>query len=125
MHWTLYIIYRNVRQKLLFINCSDNGSLFEDLAKAVTDKTANIVDATSIFRCLGHINRIKVTNVGLKDALNTLRSFTMYAGSDIEKALTEAQQKNKIKSNIFVTGYEKARKHRLDVHIEDECGLEE
>ena len=106
MHWTLYIIYRNVRQKLLFINCSDNGSLFEDLAKAVTDKTANIVDATSIFRCLGHINRIKVTNVGLKDALNTLRSFTMYAGSDIEKALTEAQQKNKIKSNIFVTGYE-------------------
>lgn len=106
MHWTLYIIYRNVRQKLLFINCSDNGSLFEDLAKAVTDETANIVDATSIFRCLGYINRIKVTNVGLKDALNTLRSFTMYAGSDIEKALTEAQQKNKIKSNIFVTGYE-------------------
>ena len=98
MHWTLYIIYRNVRQKLLFINCSDNGSLFEDLAKAVTDETANIVDATSIFRCLGYINRIKVTNVGLKDALN--------AGSDIEKALTEAQQKNKIKSNIFVTGYE-------------------
>lgn len=64
------------------------------------------MDATSIFRCLGYINRIKVTNVGLKDALNTLRSFTMYAGSDIEKALTEAQQKNKIKSNIFVTGYE-------------------
>ena len=30
----------------------------------------------------------------------------MHAGSDIEKVLTEAQQKNKIKSNIFVTGYE-------------------
>lgn len=106
MHWTLYIIYRNVQQKLLFINCSDNGSLFEDLAKAVTDETAKIVAATSIFRCLGHMYRIKVTNVGLKDALNTLRSFTMHAGSDIEKVLTEAQQKNKIKSNIFVTGYE-------------------
>ncbi len=52
------------------------------------------------------MHRIRVTNVGLKDTLSTLRSFTMHAGSDIEKALTEAQQKNKIKSNIFVTGYE-------------------
>lgn len=49
----------------------------------------------------------------------------MYAGSDIEKALTEAQQKNKIKSNIFVTGYENGEETSVDVHIEDECGLEE
>lgn len=106
MHWTLYIIYRNVQQKLLFINCSDNGSLFENLAKAITDESASIIDATSIFRCMGRMHRTRVTNVGLKDTLSTLRSFTMHAGSDIEKALTEAQQKNKIKSNIFVTGYE-------------------
>ena len=76
MHWTLYIIYRNVQQKLLFINCSDNGSLFENLAKAITDESASIIDATSIFRCMGRMHRIRVTNVGLKDTLSTCLLYT-------------------------------------------------
>ena len=49
----------------------------------------------------------------------------MYAGSDIEKALTEAQQKNKLSRISLLLAMKMARKHRLDVHIEDECGLEE
>lgn len=106
IHWTLYVIYRNPEQNLLYINCSDNGSLFKDLAKAITNSEAALINAQSVFRCLGNIYRLKVNNVGLKEPNSILKSFSMHAGRDVEPALSPNQQHNKIKSNEFVTGYD-------------------
>jgi len=108
--WTLSIIYWNQEKQLLFINSSENGGAFEKLADAVTFDTATLIKAEDIFKCLSGVAQIKVNNVGLKNQLDKLLSFTMHVGQDVETALTKSQTENKIKSNVFCTGFEDGEK---------------
>lgn len=110
IEWTLYVVYWNQEQQLLYINCSANGSLFEKLAEVVSIGTASPVNAEDIYRSLGNITRLKINNVGLKEQLGKQRNFTMYTGEDIEPALSPVQLANKIKSNIFGVGFENGEK---------------
>lgn len=84
--------------------------MYKKLAEVVTNHTAELVHAEDIFRCLGNINMLKINNAGLKEQLGKTKSFTMHAGDDIQEALTPTQLLNKIKSNIFATGYDDGEK---------------
>ncbi len=110
LEWTLYIVYWNQGQQLLYINCSANGSMFEKLAEVVSMGTASPINAEDVYRSLGNINRLKINNVGLKEQLGKQKNFTMYTGEDIEPALSPVQLLNKIKSNIFGVGFENGDK---------------
>ncbi len=110
LEWTLYVIYWNQEQQLLYINCSANGSMFEKLAEVVSLGTASPINAEDVYRCLGKITRLKINNVGLKEQLGKQKNFTMYTGEDIEPALSPVQLLNKIKSNIFGVGFENGEK---------------
>ena len=110
LDWTLYVIYWNQNQQLLYINCSANGSMFESLAKAITFGTAQPINAENVYRSLGRITRLKINNVGLKEQLGKQKSFTMHTGEDVEPALSPVQLLNKIKSNIFGVGFEDGAK---------------
>lgn len=110
LEWTLYIIYWNQDQQLLYINCSANGSMFEKLAEVVSMGTASPINAEDVYRSLGHITRLKINNVGLKEQLGKQKSFTMHTGEDVEPALSPVQLLNKIKSNIFGVGFENGEK---------------
>lgn len=110
LEWTLYVIYWNQDQQLLYINCSANGSMYEKLAEAVSLGTASPINAEDVYRSLGKITRLKINNVGLKEQLGKQKNFTMYTGEDIEPALSPVQLLNKIKSNIFGVGFENGEK---------------
>lgn len=110
LEWTLYIVYWNQDQQLLYINCSANGSMFEKLAEAVSFGTASPINAEDVYRSLGNVTRLKINNVGLKEQLGKQRNFTMYTGEDVEPALSPVQLANKIKSNIFGVGFENGDK---------------
>ncbi|MDO6739360.1 DEAD/DEAH box helicase [Wenyingzhuangia sp. 2_MG-2023] len=110
LEWTLYVVYWNQDQQLLYINCSANGSMFEKLAEAVSLGTATPINAEDVYRSLGKITRLKINNVGLKEQLGKQKSFTMHTGEDIEPALSTVQLLNKIKSNIFGVGFEDGEK---------------
>jgi len=110
LNWTLYLVYWNQEQQLLYINCSENGGAFEKLANALTFNSAQLIEAESVYRCLSGIAQLKINNVGLKEQLDKLLSFTMHTGQDVEPALKPAQLINKIKSNIFCTGFENGDK---------------
>jgi superfamily II DNA or RNA helicase len=110
LEWILYVVYWNQEQQLLFINCSSNSGTYEKMANEVCLNTASIVNAESIFRCLGDIARLRINNVGLKEQLGKLINFSMHTGQDVEPALTPAQLLNKIKSNIFGVGFENGGK---------------
>jgi superfamily II DNA or RNA helicase len=110
LEWTLYIIYWNQDQQLLYINCSANGSMFEKLAEVVSLGTATPINAEDVYRSLGNITRLKINNVGLKEQLGKQKSFTMHTGEDVEPALSPVQLLNKIKSNIFGVGFENGDK---------------
>lgn len=110
LEWTLYVVYWNQDQQLLYINCSANGSMFEKLAEAVSLGTASPINAEDVYRSLGKITRLKINNVGLKEQLGKQKSFTMHTGEDVEPALSAVQLLNKIKSNIFGVGFENGDK---------------
>lgn len=104
--WTLYIVYWNQDKQLLYIHSSENAGNYEKLANAVTNDTAELINAEKIYRSLHGIVQMKINNVGLKNQLDKLLSFTLHTGEDIAAALTQVLLANKVKSNIFCTGYE-------------------
>lgn len=108
--WSIYVIYWNKEQQLLFINSSANDGVYTQLAEAITNKYSKLVHATQVFKCLGNINRLRINNVGLKEQFGKLKNFSMHTGEDVGHALTSSQILYKIKSNIFGTGYEKGHK---------------
>jgi len=108
--WDLYLIYWDESQKLLFINSSNNQSFHEELAKAICGNDVEIIRGEQVFRTLSGINRLSLMNLGLTHSLNRAMRFTMYVGADILSAISDAQQQNRIKSNLFGRGFENGEK---------------
>ncbi|WP_144083853.1 DEAD/DEAH box helicase [Brevibacillus panacihumi] len=106
--WDIYIAYWNQSSNLLFIN-STMGGIHRELAESIIDSPL-LISGEEVFRCFYGINRTILQNVGLNDAFQGPVRFTMYAGTDIEQGLTEAQKRNTFKSNIFGIGYENGEK---------------
>ncbi len=108
--WDLYLIHWDEAQKLLFINSSNNSSFHGELAKTICGDDVEIVRGEQVFRTLSGINRLSLMNLGLTHSLNRAMRFTMYVGSDILSAISDAQQQNRIKSNLFGRGFENGSK---------------
>ncbi|MEJ0035181.1 MAG: DEAD/DEAH box helicase family protein [Gammaproteobacteria bacterium] len=103
--WHLYLAYWDSSRQLLFINSSNDVS-HELLARDVSAGTARKIDGEQVFRLLKGIRRLTLMNMGVKSTMNRATRFTMYVGSDILASLTEANQQNRIKTNLFGKGYE-------------------
>ncbi len=106
--WDLTVVHFDEPRRLLFVHSSDNGSLHELLAQVVLDSKERVkpIQGDVVFRTLGNINRLLFQNVGVRKHGRRNISYAMYTGSDVEKALTEAQTANSIKSNLTGTGWE-------------------
>lgn len=108
-NWTLYVVYWDNEQNLLFINSSNTNSYFQELAKAVAGDV-ELVRGNEVFRCFAGINRLRLNNVGLREQLGRLISYIMRMGSDIAPALSQAQKMNTVKTVLFGSGYEDGNK---------------
>jgi superfamily II DNA or RNA helicase len=114
--WNLHIVYWETKKDLLFIHSSDTKSLHIELAKAILDENAQIVNGENegaIFRVLSGIKRLKLQNVGLIEVLGKLIRFQMRVGSDIEAALSQTQINKSKKSFIFGAGYENGEDNNI------------
>ena len=101
--WDLYILAYDPATKLLFIHSSQKGTVHSELARAVTDGEARIVDGETPFKILHGINRLVLYSVGLYGK-GRLR-FRMLTGLDIADAISAATQSASTKSNIFGAGF--------------------
>ncbi len=50
LDWTLYVIYYDEINKLLFIHSSDKSSLYHELANAVLYRNATIIEKLDVFK---------------------------------------------------------------------------
>lgn len=105
VNWNLFVLYWDEARKLLFINSTIPMTFHLDLAKVVTGPTVQRKQGEDVFRVLHDINQLTLTNLGLNHTLGKAVSFTMMAGYNILLALSEAQEHNKTKSNIFGLGF--------------------
>lgn len=100
----LYVVHVDSSTKLLYVNSSNNDSIHQDVARAVGGAKAELIRGDVVYRVLSPIKRRVPTNVGLLDAVNRNRRFSMHVGADVLEGFgpTAAQ---KSKTNIFAHGY--------------------
>ncbi len=113
LDWQLMVLYYSTEQNLLFIHSSDKSSLYGDIAKTVLNNNAELVNQLTVFKSFYDINRVSLQNVGLKEFLNRRIRFTMRVGTDIQDALSIAEQQRGEKAFVFGTGYENGEKITL------------
>jgi superfamily II DNA or RNA helicase len=105
-NYHLYLAYWDQERQLLFVNSSNHEGFHEALVRDVSKGTAQLINGDDVFRALKGLSRLSLMNLGLKHTMNRATRFTMYVGSDIIQGLSEANQQNRIKTNLFGKGYE-------------------
>lgn len=113
LDWRLTILYYNEEHNLLFIHSSDKSSLFSDLAKAILGDRYELINKLLVYRTFYDIKRVSLQNVGLKEFLNRKIRFTMRVGTDIQDALSLAEQQRGEKAFVFGSGFENGDKITL------------
>lgn len=106
-NWNLVLVYWDTKNNLLFINSSDNSSLYEGLAEAILGEgNAELIDKINVFKAFYNIDRTRLQNVGLRLFLGKDIRFRMSVGSDVGEALSIAEKQRGEKAFVQGVGYE-------------------
>ncbi|MGX1101524.1 superfamily II DNA or RNA helicase [Amorphus sp. MBR-141] len=108
VEWNLHVLHWNEQLGILFIN-SSSKDFHEGIADAVCGSKTRF-SGENMFRVLGGVRRLTLTNLGLSHALGKNIRYTMFMGADIADGLSEASKFNRRKSNLFGLGYEEDEK---------------
>ena len=101
----LYVLYFDAPRHLLYINNSANAGVFEDLAEAVVGSGATRCTGSTVYRVMADIDRLVPTTVGVLDAHDQFRRFSMHVGSDVTASFSQAEAGTKSQTNISGGGY--------------------
>jgi len=107
--WRIIVVFWDTRLNLLFINSSDNSSLYEPLAKAVIGNGAQLIRGVDVFKTFDGLHRINLQNVGLRNHLGKDIRFRMLVGRDLEEAVSLLEQQKGEKAFVMGTGYENGK----------------
>ncbi|WP_327009761.1 DEAD/DEAH box helicase family protein [Dactylosporangium sp. NBC_01737] len=103
--YELFLLYFDATRRLLYINNSANDGVFEDLADAVVGVGAKRFTGSTVYRVMADIDRLVPTNVGVIDAHDQFRRFSMHVGSDVTASFSQAEAGTKSQTNISGGGY--------------------
>lgn len=103
--YELYILYFDTARRLLYINNSANDGVFEELAQAVAGEAVLRFTGSTVYRVMADIDRLVPTNVGVIDAHDQFRRFSMHVGSDVTASFSQAEAGTKSQTNISGGGY--------------------
>lgn len=102
----LYVVYWDADRSLLYINSSNNESVHQDLARAITgDENVVPLSGEKVFRVFSQVQRLTPTTVGLIDARNRNRRYSSHNGSDVTEAFPVAEAQTKSQTHIAGTGF--------------------
>jgi len=90
VEWNLHILHWSEEQRLLFIN-SSSKDFHEKVAQAVGGSDQRI-SGMDVFRAMGGIKRLVLTNLGLSHAFGKNIRYTMFMGADIAEGLSESSK---------------------------------
>lgn len=103
--YQLYVLYFDRARRLLYINNSSNDGVFQDLADRVLDGEAVRFTGSTVYRVMADIGRLVPTTVGVIDARDQFRRFSMHVGSDVTESFSQAEAGTKSQTNISGGGY--------------------
>jgi len=103
--YDLFIVYFNPAQKLLFINSSNNSSLYEELAKQIIGEQINLINEADIYKSLYEVEQLELFNLGVKPISEESISYTQLFGRNVGEALDDITRKTKSSANLFGKGF--------------------
>lgn len=105
--WNLILVYWETKNNLLFINSSDNSSLYKDIAEAILGKNnTELINRINVFKSFAGLDRTRLQNVGLRLFLGKDIRFRMSVGTDVGEALSIAEKQRGEKAFVQGVGYE-------------------
>lgn len=105
--YNLIIMYLDRGRGLLYLHASDTKRSYDELVEAVLGHGAAPVNGYTTFRVFGGLDRLVPTNIGLLDARDRDKRFSLFVGSDVETALTEAERAHKANTHVAAKAFEK------------------
>lgn len=105
-NYTLVVMHLDLARGLLYIHGSDTKRKYDDLAAAVLGHDPAPVKGYDTFRVFAKLDRLIPTNIGLLDARDRDKRFSMHVGSDVETALTEAERTHKANTHVAAKAIE-------------------
>jgi superfamily II DNA or RNA helicase len=115
--YELFVLYFDTDRGLLYINNSANDGVFEDLAAAVAGPGALRFTGSTVYRVMADIERLVPTNVGVLDAHDQFRRFSMHVGSDVTASFSQAEAGTKSQTNISGGGFRKGEHVSISASI--------
>lgn len=103
--YELFVLYFDRKRKLLYINNSANDGVFQELADAVVGQGATRFTGAQVYRVMADVDRLVPTNVGVLDARDQFRRFSMHVGLDVTASFSDAEAGTKTQTNISGGGY--------------------
>ncbi|WP_294670051.1 DEAD/DEAH box helicase family protein [uncultured Fluviicola sp.] len=113
LNWEMIVVFWETKNNLLFINSSDNGSLYGELAKAIIDESAELIKGINVFKTFHNVKRTRLQNVGLRYFLGKNVRFRMHVGSDVAQAISVVDEKKGEKAFVMGVGYENGNQVNL------------
>lgn len=101
-----YCLFHDTANNLMFVYASAK-ELPDHIVQVVTSEAQRLVDQ-KIYRCLHDINRLMITNFGLKQRLVGPIRYRQYIGLDVGQGLKDRITENSYAAMLFGTGYENA-----------------
>lgn len=114
---SLFVLYWDKDQGLLFINHSALEGTNAHIAKAVAGDSASIIKGEEIFRAMGDMARPVPTNVGVLDIYSRARRFSMHVGADVTDGFPAAEEATKIQTNLFAAGFREGERVTVGVSL--------
>lgn len=108
--YTLVVLFLDRMQGLLYVHCSDTKRSLDDLVEAVLGHEAMPVNGYDTFKVFAKLDRLVPTNIGLLDARDRDKRFSMHVGSDVETALTEAERTHKANTHVAAKAFQEGER---------------
>jgi superfamily II DNA or RNA helicase len=103
--YELYVLYFDSERRLLYINSSMLGGTYQEIADTVAGEGASRFIGSTVYRVMADITRLVPTTVGVLDAHNQFRRFSMHVGHDVTESFTKSEAGTKSQTNISGGGY--------------------
>ncbi len=107
-NYNCFCIYHDIEHGLLFI-FSSGKEVPDRIATAISPGAIRLIDK-KIHRCLHGINRLMLSNIGLKQRLVGPIRYRQYIGLDVGQGMKERITENTYTAMLFGAGYENAER---------------
>ena len=104
--WDIIVAFLDTENNLLFINSSDNSSVYQELANALLGPDNELIKGIDVFKSFYNVKRVRLQNVGLRQFLGKNIRFRMMVGSDVGEALSLAERQRGEKAFVMGNGFE-------------------